>query len=175
MQSTLHGLTERDIEPVIDLARRIWVAHYVPIVGGAQVEYMLALRFTEENLSRYLGAADRWFDVLGCGGQLQGYCSYSLSGGPSTEPELKLEQLYLLAELRGRGLGGLMLRHVTDRAVALGCASVALQVNKRNTGSIAFYERSGFSVREAAHFDIGGGFVMDDYVMEKRLGRPNPK
>jgi len=44
-----------------------------------------------------------------------------------------------------------------------------LQVNKRNSGAIGFYEAAGFvRVREAV-FDIGAGFVMDDYVRAKRL------
>jgi hypothetical protein len=29
------------------------------------------------------------------------------------------------------------------------------------------YERMGFSIAEAIVMDIGGGFVMDDYRMEK--------
>ena len=45
----------------------------------------------------------------------------------------------------------------------------ALTVNKGNTDSIAVYLKSGFVVREEAVFDIGSGYVMDDYVMEKRL------
>jgi ribosomal protein S18 acetylase RimI-like enzyme len=44
-----------------------------------------------------------------------------------------------------------------------------LQVNKRNVDAIAFYRKAGFTVREESIFDIGNGFVMDDYVMEKVL------
>jgi ribosomal protein S18 acetylase RimI-like enzyme len=44
-----------------------------------------------------------------------------------------------------------------------------LQVNKRNEKAIKLYRRAGFAVREEIVVDIGGGFVMDDYVMEKRL------
>ena len=44
-----------------------------------------------------------------------------------------------------------------------------LQVNKQNTGAIGFYAAAGFTIARGAVFDIGSGFVMDDYVMEKRL------
>jgi ribosomal protein S18 acetylase RimI-like enzyme len=63
----------------------------------------------------------------------------------------------------------MMLRHVEERARERGCRSLVLQVNKRNDIAVAFYRKAGFSVREEAVFDIGGGFVMDDYVMEKAL------
>ena len=62
-----------------------------------------------------------------------------------------------------------MLRHVESQARDQGMASLMLTVNKHNAGSIAVYRKAGFTVREEARFDIGNGFVMDDYVMEKRL------
>jgi ribosomal protein S18 acetylase RimI-like enzyme len=89
--------------------------------------------------------------------------------GETKPGEMKLEQLYLLPELRGQGLGRLMLRHVEEQARARGCRSLMLQTNKRNDIAIAFYRKAGFTVCEEAVFDIGNGFVMDDYVMEKVL------
>jgi RimJ/RimL family protein N-acetyltransferase len=47
--------------------------------------------------------------------------------------------------------------------------TLILNVNKQNLRAIRAYERNGFFVREAVVVDIGGGFVMDDYVMAKRL------
>ncbi len=166
VNGTLRALTESDIEPVIALAKRIWLAHYVDIVGLPQVEYMIGTRYTAEQMRRYLGAEDRWFDVLKDGAEPVGYCSYALTDTPT---DLKLEQLYLLSERRGRGLGGFMLRHVEERAQALACRTLVLQVNKRNTESIAVYKASGFAIRQEVVFDLGHGFVMDDHVMEKRF------
>ncbi len=62
-----------------------------------------------------------------------------------------------------------MLGYVEKRPRELGRHTLVLQVNKRNTGAIAFYRRAGFEVVREAVFDIGAGFVMDDYVMGKRL------
>lgn len=164
--AVLVPLTEADFEPLARLADTIWRAHYGPLIGLAQVEYMLKGRYTPEKLRTYLGASDRWLRLLKLDGERIGYCSYSLTATPG---EMKLEQLYLLESFKGRGLGGLMLRHVEAEARAHGCATLMLTVNKGNTGSIAVYKKSGFTVREEAVFDIGNGFVMDDYVMEKRL------
>ena len=41
-----------------------------------------------------------------------------------------------------------------------------LAVNKRNAAAIAAYRKHGFEIVEAVVKDIGGGFVMDDYIME---------
>ena len=51
----------------------------------------------------------------------------------------------------------------------LGSPRVWLQVNKRNTSAIAFYTAAGFAVFREAMFDIGSGFVMDDYLMAKPI------
>ena len=162
----LRPMTAADIPSVIDIGRRIWLEHYVPIIGAEQVAYMTAQRFTPSYLGQYPNASDRWLDLLEVDGDAVGYCSYSL--GPADD-ELKLEQLYLLPELHGRGLGHLMMSHIEEHARALHRSTLWLTVNKHNAGSIAVYKRSGFNIREEAVFDIGNGFVMDDYVMEKKL------
>ena len=166
MDAVLDPLTDADFATVAALGETIWRGHYIGMISAEQVDYMLKGRYTPEKLRAYLGAADRWLRILRVDGRPVGYCSYAL--GP-TPTELKLEQLYLLAELKGQGLGGLMLRNVEAEARRLGCRSLWLTVNKGNAASIAIYRKAGFTVREEAVFDIGNGFVMDDYVMEKRL------
>jgi len=42
-------------------------------------------------------------------------------------------------------------------------------VNKRNVRAIKAYQRNGFEIADSVVTDIGGGFVMDDYVMAKDL------
>ncbi len=163
---SLDALTADDFATIASLGERIWHQHYASIVSREQIDYMLAGRYTADRLRAYVGAADRWMCVVRSEGEPIGYLSYALYDHDA----VKLEQLYLLAEHRGGGLGGRMIAHVEAHARALGRDRLVLSVNKRNTGAIAVYERRGFVVREAAVFDIGGGFVMDDYVMEKALG-----
>jgi ribosomal protein S18 acetylase RimI-like enzyme len=150
---------------VAALGDRIWRQHYAEIVSMAQIEYMLAGRYTDAKLAAYLGADDRWLMIVRDGGLPIGYFSWARVDAH----EVKLEQLYLIAATRGRGLGGRMIAHVEAHARGLGCDRLMLTVNKRNAGAIAVYERRGFTVREEAVFDIGQGYVMDDYVMAKAI------
>jgi ribosomal protein S18 acetylase RimI-like enzyme len=167
----LDAMTAADFETLARLGEVIWRAHYTRIIGSAQIGYMLAGRYTPEKLRLYLNAADRWLMLLRIGSRAVGYCSYALTddSGEMKPGEMKLEQLYLLPELHGQGLGRLMLRHVEDQARVRGRHTLMLQTNKLNAAAIAFYRKAGFTVREEAVFDIGNGFVMDDYVMEKVL------
>jgi GNAT superfamily N-acetyltransferase len=165
--ATFAALTPADFATVAALGDRIWRQHYVSIVSIAQIEYMLAGRYTDAKLAAYVDAADRWLLIVRDTdrGEPIGYFSYARSSAD----EVKLEQLYLLAEARGRRLGARMMTHVEDHARALGCGAVMLTVNKRNTDAIAVYTHRGYGVREEAVFDIGNGYVMDDYVMARAL------
>lgn len=159
-------LTENDFTTLARLAETIWRSHYIKIITREQIEYMLAGRYVPEKLRAYLGSDTRWLEMLWQGDQAIGYCSYALTEAAG---EMKLEQLYLLPALHGKRLGGAMLQHVEAQARDKGMKSLMLTVNKHNAGSIAVYRKAGFTVREEARFDIGNGFVMDDYVMVKIL------
>ncbi len=164
--TVLAPLTQADFATVAALAREIWLAHYTTIISKEQIDYMLEGRFTPQNLARYLDAADRWMHVLRVDGVAVGYLSYALTATPR---EMKLEQLYLLPALHGRGLGRLMMERVETHARELGCDTIMLQVNKCNTTAARVYFASGFTVRSEVVIDIGRGYVMDDYLLEKKL------
>lgn len=162
----LDPLTEADFGTVARLGDTIWRAHYGTMISLAQIDYMLAGRYAPERLRAYMDSDERWMWLLRVDDVPVGYCSCSL--GESAD-EMKLEQLYLSSAHKGKGLGGRMLRHVEEKTRAQGRSRLYLTVNKGNADSIAIYRKSGFVVREEAVFDIGNGYVMDDYVMEKRL------
>ena len=163
---TLSAITIADFPTIARLANTIWRSHYASMISMAQIDYMLAGRYTSERLRRYLDSTDCWMQLLKVSGVPAGYCSYALTEVPG---EMKLQELYLLPEHQGKGLGGLMLRHVEIEARSHGCAALTLTVNKGNANSIAVYRKAGFTIREEAALDIGNGFVMDDFVMTKSL------
>ena len=171
---TLASVTEPDFPVLRELAGTIWRQHYAGIISAAQIDFMLAGRFSDEVLGEHVLAADRWLELLRVSGTPVGYCGYELAeiDSDSSEPSppaMKLGQLYVLESHRGMGLGRFMLGHIESRARELGREKLWLQVNKKNTGAIAFYRAAGFEVIREAVFDIGGGFVMDDYVMAKQV------
>ena len=43
---------------------------------------------------------------------------------------------------------------------------IRLTVNKHNDNSIAAYKKMGFETIDSVKTDIGGGYYMDDFVME---------
>jgi ribosomal protein S18 acetylase RimI-like enzyme len=169
---TLTPVTEPYFPVLRALADTIWRQHYARMISAAQIEYMLAERFSDEALREHIQAADRWLEILWLSGTPVGYCGCELAdmdGEERAAVAMKIGQLYVLESRRGIGLGRFMLGHVEGRARELDRRALWLQVNKQNTGAIGFYTAAGFEVVREAVFEIGGGFVMDDYVMAKHV------
>jgi len=63
--------------------------------------------------------------------------------------QAELEDVFVSAEARGRGLGGRLVDLAVARAADKGCRSVGLTTNERNQSALALYERLGFAAERA--------------------------
>ncbi len=158
-------LREPDIPALLALARDTWQHHYPSIISQAQIDYMLEQRYSEGLVRSQLGAEGIWWDVIKQDGELVGFAQYELADADS----MKLDKLYVRYALRGKGFGSILLRHVENEARAKGRHRLFLQVNRNNESAVGAYRKNGFEVAREIVVDIGGGFVMDDFVMEKTL------
>ena len=77
----------------------------------------------------------------------------------------KLHRIYFLKEAQGKGLGKKALNFIKEEVKKIGDKRIILAVNKNNQAK-SFYESQGFKVYDEGVFDIGNGYVMDDYLME---------
>ncbi|NJR72409.1 MAG: GNAT family N-acetyltransferase [Gammaproteobacteria bacterium] len=66
------------------------------------------------------------------------------------------------------GAGTALINAVIKAARAAKQHTIQLNVNKKNN-AIGFYQRHHFQVSYEVVIDIGQGFVMDDFVMQKQL------
>lgn len=151
------------IQAVAALARETWMQHYVPIIGQAQVEYMLDKYQSADAIARQI--------------ETEGFEYYLFPGAgyfalvpDEANQSVLLSKIYVRAGLRGTGLGRTMVEFAENRGRELGCRELWLTVNRNNTGAIAFYERMGFRKTYPLVTEIGNGFVMDDWRMAKKVG-----
>jgi ribosomal protein S18 acetylase RimI-like enzyme len=160
------ALTVADIDSLCALAAEIWRAHYPAIISVAQIEYMLAQRYAPAVLRDELPRGDLWWDKLVVNGRLAGFASYFMTRKAG---EMKLDKLYVHPDHQRKGYGRMLLDRAVTIARAYGCETLVLAVNKQNRNAIAAYEKHGFEIVQSVVKDIGGGFVMDDYIMARSL------
>lgn len=163
---SISALRNVDITPLCSLAREIWLQHYPGIITVKQIEYMLAQRYSSDIIGMQLHTGQAWWDKLEVCGELCGFASYERGHAAGS---MKLDKIYVHQTVRGKGYGAALIEHVAGIARRQGMEKLYLQVNKYNHRSVAAYLRAGFAVANSVTVDIGRGFVMDDYVMEKTL------
>ena len=160
----IRPITHPYVPAISALAREIWQATYPGIITQEQIDFMLEQRYGHERLYDDLEDLHKWLDQAFHDGRRVGFAFSEIYKG-----EFKLDKLYIHPDVQRKGVGGELIAHVAARAKKLGYPCVILAVNKRHEKAIGAYKKYGFVVREAIVDDIGRGFVMDDYVMEKKL------
>jgi len=125
-----------DLEPVIRLMRQF--AEYEELLDSFEVtvDRLREAVFADRPVAEMLVAAN--------GETLIGYalfypCFASFRG----QRGLYLEDIYISADHRGRGIGERLLRAVAATAVERGCERIDFQVLEWNQPAIAFYKKLG--------------------------------
>ena len=99
-----------------------------------------------KNIESLLGDPDTDFLIATSeDGELLGFVQqryrYSIWSGRA---EAYLEDIFVVEQARGKGVGGRLLELALRRAEARKCAVITLYTNSGNADSIALYERFGF-------------------------------
>jgi diamine N-acetyltransferase len=157
--------TAAQVAQVAGMAHEVWNEYYVPLIGQAQVDYMVAKFQSAEAMQAQIDSGYEYFRIQQSG-QVVGYAAIRHD---VADRRVFLSKLYLLAAHRKTGAGRGALALIEHMARSRGATHLWLTVNKGNV-SVRAYERMGFQIVEAMVMDIGGGFVMDDYKMEKAMG-----
>ena len=156
---------ENDVALIKEIAYKVWPDAYNGILPLGQVPYMLDLIYSEESLKNQILHLKHRFLILERDGQAVGFASYSNEGGAV----FKLNKLYVFTELQGKGAGGMLLNWVIKNIREEHASTLILTVNRNNLNAKNFYEKRGFKVNREVKIDIGGGYFMDDYIMELKL------
>ena len=157
--------TDGNIEELCALADGIWHEHFTPIIGGAQVEYMVEKFQSVPAVTEQLRQGYEYFLLL-LEGRAVGY-----TGIHAENEELFLSKLYLQKENRGKGYARQAMNFLEDLCRQRGLSKIWLTVNRHNDNTIAAYKAMGLTIVREQKADIGGGFFMDDYIMEKPVSR----
>jgi len=157
-------VNKNNIKALCAIAREIWTEHYIPIIGKAQVEYMLEKFQSEEAISNQIENEGMLYYLLKVKYKYLGYIAFQVNG-----PELFLSKLYVLYVERGKGYGRKAMEFIEKVAAERNLGKIILTVNKNNCLAISVYEKMGFEKKGSLVKDIGGGFAMDDFFLEKKI------
>lgn len=159
--------TQEQIDTLCAIAQTVWHETFDSILPPGQTDYMIDKfqsdhavkdQLTHQNYRYYLAKLDgEYAGFVGFAPRYQG------------QEEMYLSKVYLLPQYRHQGVVKAMFDLVEQETKKEGLSKIRLTVNKKNSHAASVYEHYGYKTVEAVESDIGGGYVMDDYVMVKRV------
>jgi len=158
----IRTITKDELPLVREIAYHTWPMSYKDMISDDQIRYMLDKMYNDDALRLQMALEKATFFLLSIESENVGFASC----GPSSNQEVfKLHKLYVLPHLQKSGVGSQLLNCCLDFARLNGAKEIFLQVNRSNS-AIDFYCKHGFIIDREEKFDIGNGFVMDDYIMK---------
>lgn len=164
VHTQLHRMTLDDVDAVSALARVVWQATYPALISQAQIDVMLDDRYAANQIRPQLDDPAHVWWVAQQQQKLIGFAHAIVNG-----TDCKLDKLYVHPDTQRQGIGNRLFQSVKQWAQQRQAHRLWLQVNRGNAQAIAAYLEYGFHIVESRVFDIGNGFVMDDYIMEQGL------
>jgi diamine N-acetyltransferase len=161
---SIQKATTEHIPLIRELTYQVWPQTYASILSQDQIDYMLEMMYSPSSLTKQINEGAQFIIVYEEKSPV-GFASYQL-----IEPSIyKLHKIYVLPSQQGKGTGRFIIDYIIEEIKMKNAVAMQLQVNKQNKAK-EFYEKLGFTVIKEFAFDIGNGYVMDDYIMEKKLG-----
>ena len=130
--------SKRDIAGISKLLGVVWHDTYDGIYGSGKVAEITRDWHNQSALTKQLNQPGSEFLVADDGQAMAGM-AYARQ---IDAQQVKLSQLYVLPSSQGQGVGKLLLDEI--EACFFEAREFVLEVEEKNTGAIAFYEKHGF-------------------------------
>lgn len=154
--------------PVINkIAYGSWYIGYAEILSKDQIDYMLEMMYSPESLRKQMSEGHIF--CLAYDEKLLEYAGFiSFEHNYNKQPKTKIHKLYVLPSYQGVGLGKLLMEVVETETINQNNNIITLNMNRYNR-ALFFYKFLGFMIAGSEDIDIGNGYVMNDYILEKDL------
>jgi ribosomal protein S18 acetylase RimI-like enzyme len=165
MNVSLRLATARDFSLIQSIAYNTWPETFSRILSKKQISYMLEMMYSNASLKKQIEKHHRYL-IASEGKENFGFASFEISYQGSEKT--KLHKIYILPSAQNRGIGRQLINKIGDIAKDNQNSILSLNVN-RNNFAFKFYEKMGFEKLGEENIDIGNGFLMEDFIMEKIL------
>ncbi len=154
-----------DIHTIQDIMSKVWPQTYTAIISEDQINYMIQMMYSDQSLYRQMKDGHH-FIIAESDNIPVGYASFSRTENWTT---YKLHKLYVDINMQRKQIGAVLLNKIVQVIKSDHGKFLQLQVNRNNLKALNFYKKHDFLIIKAIDMDIGGGYFMKDYILQKRL------
>jgi len=158
--------TINDIPIIQDIAHATWPSTFEEILSKQQIEYMLEMMYSTESLIEQIETKKHLFFLAKENKSPLGFVSVELNY--QNELKSKIHKIYMLPKAQGKGIGKILMQKAEELAQENNQKSITLNVNRFNK-ALNFYEKLGYKNSKTENIQIGNGYLMEDFVLEKQL------
>lgn len=157
--------TSKDIPIIQEIANKTWPEAYGAILSDSQSVYMMNMMYSDASMLQQFNKKHLFYLAyegdfcLGFASCENNYLSNMVT---------RIHKIYILPESQGKGVGKLLIEKVDALAKANHSECISLNVNKFNK-ALGFYKKLGFEIVNEENIEIGQGYLMEDYRMEKEI------
>lgn len=155
---------EKELQEVAELATNIWHEYFPSILSKEQIDYMVDRFQSKDAIQEQITTQGYIYYQIRLADTLIGYAAVK-----KEEDRLFISKLYMRKEYRGKGYASKVFHFLEMVCMVKRCSAMYLTVNRGNEASISIYQKKGFRIIKEQAVEIGNGFWMDDYVMEKQV------
>ncbi|MEE1899309.1 GNAT family N-acetyltransferase [Flavobacterium rakeshii] len=155
-----------DYNLVHTLAEKVWPQTYKNILTNDQITYMFEMMYSQTAYNEQIEKKGHEFLLIRDESGYLGFASYELNY--NNKPITKVHKIYVLPQTQGKGAGRALIDKISQIAADNNNTVISLNVNRYNT-AIGFYEKIGFVKAGQEDIDIGNGYLMEDYIMQKAV------
>lgn len=152
-----------DAATLSELAQITWHDHYPSIITLEQIDYMLERFHSKEVLKEQIEQSVQFYYLVFDDETPIGFFSWTREANELA----KLQKLYLLKNVQGKGWGKLILDYIRKLLKEKGFNNLQLNVNRGNP-TYHWYLKQGFVVVQEVDIPMDR-FVLNDYVMNLSL------
>ena len=155
-----------DLNTIQEIANKTWPITYGEILSKEQLDYMMDLIYSDESLIKQIQKKEQLFYIVN--EETSVIAFIAIEHNYKNEAVTRIHKIYILPEAQGKGIGKLLIDAVQKLATENNSTSLSLNVNRFNK-ALAFYQKLGFEIIAEENIEIGNGYLMEDYKMEKKL------
>ncbi len=161
---SIRRATLNDIEAIQKVAKETWPITFESILSPVQIDYMLNWMYNSEILGKTIQLENNVFWLYEIENKVVAFTG--IEHNYQSEAITRIHKIYVSPEAQGQKIGLQLINFIAQEAIKHNSSRLNLNVNRYNN-AVKFYEHIGFQIIDEENIDIGNGFLMEDFVMEK--------
>lgn len=155
-----------DISSIQRIASAAWMITYKNILSSEQYEYMTDMMYSDASLTDQIKSNQIFLIIQDSSQQDAGFVSFDINYKDTTKT--KIHKLYVSPLVQGKDIGKHLINAVANEALKINNTHITLNMNRYNS-SYGFYTKMGFEIVGEEDINIGNGYLMEDYIFEKKI------